>query len=109
MSTISRRTLLKLSLAAPAVLLATTARAATHQVTIVNMAFQPANLTIAAGDTVVFANQDNAPHTATDDAGAFDTGRLAKGSSASLTFPSAGQFAYHCELHRRMVGTITVS
>ena len=109
MSTISRRTLLKLSLAAPAVMLATTARAATHQVTIVNMAFQPAALIIAAGDTVVFANQDNAPHTATDDAGAFDTGRLAKGSSASLTFPSSGTFAYHCDIHRRMTGTITVS
>ncbi len=109
MPTISRRTLLKLSLAAPAVLLATTARAATHQVTIVNMEFQPANLTIAAGDTIVFANQDNAPHTATDDAGAFDTGRLTGGASAQLTFPSAGQFAYHCDIHRMMKGTITVS
>ena len=109
MSTISRRSLLRFSLAAPAILLASTARAATHQVTIVNMAFQPANLTIAAGDTVVFANEDNAPHTATDDAGAFDTGRLAKGSSASLTFPSSGTFAYHCAFHRRMTGTITVS
>ena len=109
MSTISRRTLLKLSLAVPAVVLATTARAATHQVTIINMAFQPANLTIAAGDTVVFANQDNAPHTATDDAGAFDTGRLTGGTSAQLTFAAAGQFAYHCDIHRMMKGTITIS
>lgn len=109
MSNISRRTVLKLSLATPAVLLATTARAATHQVSIVNMSFQPANLTIAAGDTVVFANQDNAPHTATDDAGAFDTGRLTNGQSAQLTFPAAGQFAYHCDIHRRMKATITVS
>ncbi len=109
MSTISRRTLLKLSLAAPVVMLASTARAATHQVSIINMSFQPANLTIAAGDTVVFANQDNAPHTATDDAGAFDTGRLTNGQSAHLTFPSTGQFAYHCDIHRMMKGTITVS
>ena len=109
MSTISRRTLLKLSLAAPVVMLASTARAATHQVSIINMSFQPANLTIAAGDTVVFANQDNAPHTATDDAGAFDTGRLTNGQSAQLTFPSTGQFDYHCDIHRMMKGTITVS
>ena len=109
MSQISRRTLLKLSLVVPAALLATTARAATHQVTIVNMSFQPANLTIAAGDTVVFANQDNAPHTATSDTGAFDTGRLTGGASAQLTFPSAGEFAYHCDIHRMMKGTITVS
>ena len=109
MSPISRRTLLKLSLAAPAVLLASTAQAATHQVTIVNMAFQPASLTIAAGDTVVFANQDNAPHTATADAGGFDTGRLTKGQSVALTFPSAGSFAYHCAVHPRMVGSVTVS
>lgn len=109
MSTISRRTLLQFSLAAPAILLASTARAATHQVSIVGMAFVPASLTIAAGDTVIFANDDNAPHTATDDAGAFDTGRLSKGQSAQLTFPSSGSFAYHCAVHPRMVGTITVS
>ena len=108
MPSISRRSLLQLSLAAPAVLLATSARAATHQVAIVGMAFQPASLTIAVGDTVVFTNQDNAPHTATDDAGAFDTGRLNKGESGELTFANPGQFAYHCAFHGRMVGAITV-
>ena len=39
--------------------------AATHTVTIRNFAFEPATLTVAAGDTVTFTNADGAPHTAT--------------------------------------------
>ncbi len=48
---------------------ATIANAEDHTVMIQGFAFEPANLTIAAGDTVTFVNQDNAPHTATDKAG----------------------------------------
>ena len=108
MPAITRRSLLKVSLTAPLVVLATTARAGSHQVRIVGMAFEPASLTIAAGDIVTFVNEDNAPHTATDNAGAFDTGRLSKGQSAQLTFGAAGSFAYHCDVHPGMTGTITV-
>ena len=63
----------------------------------------------AAGDTVTFTNQDSAPHTATSDAGAFDTGRLNKGASSSLTFGGKGDFAYHCNIHRSMKAVIHVA
>lgn len=92
------------------VLLASTAmaNAAEHVVTISNFAFEPANLTIAAGDIVTFINTDNAPHTATDDNGAFDTGTLQRNGESVLTFASAGAFAYFCKFHPGMRATITV-
>lgn len=106
----TRRDVLRLAAALPAVpLLATQAQAATHQVSIQGFAFVPANLTISAGDTVVFTNNDGAPHTATADNGSFDTGRLSRGQSAQLTFSGAGTFSYFCAVHPNMKGSITVS
>lgn len=110
MTDFSRRqfvTLLGLGATLP--LIAGPARAADHSVMIRNMKFEPAELTIAAGDTVTFTNADGAPHTATADDGSFDTGKLKKGDSASLTFSTAGSFAYHCEIHRGMKAVLTVA
>lgn len=86
----------------------TIAHAADHVVTIANFKFQPANLTIAAGDSVTFVNKDGAPHTATQNDGVFDTGRLAKNAKSKLTFASAGAFSYFCQVHPGMKGKITV-
>lgn len=81
---------------------------ATHNVTIKGMAFEPAVLTITPGDTVVFTNEDGAPHTATSTSGAFDTGRLNRGQQAALSFGEAGTYDYFCEVHPRMTGQIIV-
>ena len=111
MTTLTRRSVLALAASAAALPLA--ARAASHStahtVTIQNMAFNPANLTIAAGDSVTFVNADTPRHSATDLNGAFDTGLLAKGQSATLTFPGKGTFNYRCTPHSRMRGSITVA
>ncbi|WP_375281405.1 cupredoxin family copper-binding protein [Pseudooctadecabacter sp.] len=90
-------------------LLATVARAETHVVTIKNMAFSPADLTIAPGDTVTWVNEDRMRHSAEDLNGAFDTGLLGRGDSASLTFGNSGSFSYRCGPHRNMRGTITIA
>lgn len=111
--TTTRRDFLRVGAAAVAALpvLATTARAqTTHTVTIKNFAFSPANLTIAAGDTVTWVNEDSAGHSAWEDSGnAFDTGILRTGASASLTFSGAGSFSYRCRPHGNMRGTITIT
>lgn len=106
----TRRDALRLAAAAAAMpVLATQARAATtHTVRITNFTFEPANLTIAAGDSVTFVNEDSAPHTATADSGAFDTGRLRQGQSATLTFNGGGSFPYFCAVHPRMRANLTV-
>ncbi len=110
MTTLSRRQFVALSMLAPvAMATATKAQAATHEVSIQGMAFSPASLTIAAGDSVRFTNMDGAPHTATSASAGLDTGRLRRNDSATLTFATAGSFAYICAIHPSMRGTITVT
>ena len=81
-------------------------------VNILNFKFDPTPLTIPVGTTVVWTNQDTAPHTATNDPGSaftFDTGMLQKGQSGSITFTTAGSFAYHCTVHPNMHAMVVVT
>ena len=81
--------------------------AAGTPVTIANFAFSPADVTIKAGGTVTWTNNDNVSHTVT---GAdFDSGPLAQGATFSHTFPAAGSFDYKCTIHPSMPpGKVTV-
>ena len=84
------------------------ARAAEHRVDIKAFAFQPAELEIAAGDSVAFADGDGAPHTATAKDRSFDTGTLSRGQAAALRFDRPGRYDYLCAIHPRMTGRIVV-
>ena len=95
--------------AAFSLLLAVPALAANHNVTIQGMKFSPASLEVAVGDTVTFTNNDSAPHTATASDGSFDTGRLSKGESGSVTIGAAGTFNYICKIHPSMKGKIAAN
>lgn len=80
-------------------------------VTIADFAFDPDALEVRVGDTVTFANEDDAAHTATADEGdpvAFDTGDIPGGSSKEVTFDEAGEYAYSCSIHEYMKGTVRV-
>jgi plastocyanin len=81
--------------------------AADGAVTIAGFAFDPASVTIQVGDSVTWTNQDSTAHTATA-AGAFDTGNIASGASATVTSDTAGTFAYVCSIHPTMTGTVVV-
>jgi len=105
---VTRRTAL-VTLAAAGAAAALPVRAADNAVTIKGMKFNPAELTIAVGDSVTFTNGDGAPHTATADDKSFDTGKLAKGASGALTFAAAGDFPFHCAIHTGMKGVIHVA
>lgn len=70
--------------------------------------FTPANITINAGDSVVWRNTDNTAHTVTSNSGHFDSGTLQRGATYSLTFNNVGTYSYRCLFHNGMVGTITV-
>jgi plastocyanin len=78
-------------------------------VSIVDFAFEPSSLEVATGTTVTWTNNGQARHTATADDGTFDSGRLRTGESVSFTFNTPGTFAYHCEVHPEMTGTIVVT
>lgn len=86
------------------------AREGSRKVTvrITGFAFVPERLEIAAGDTVVFHNEDLAPHTASHLDGDWDTGDLARGAEARLAFETLGDFPYFCAHHPHMTGTIVV-
>lgn len=89
-----------------------TAVSADVSVNIMNFKFDPTPLVIPVGTTVVWTNQDSAPHTATSDPGSafvFDTGMLQKGQSGKITFTMVGTFTYFCSVHPNMHGTVTVT
>lgn len=93
--------------AAPAAPPGTAQASASRTVTVKNFEFTPATLRIGKGTRVLFANTSGTAHTATDK-GAFDTGRIKGGKSASVLFKQKGTFAYHCKIHPFMRGKIVV-
>jgi plastocyanin len=80
----------------------------TNAVTIENTAYSPADITVPAGTTVTWTNKDPIAHTVTSDTGLFDSGEMSQGSTFSHTFNDKGTFAYHCNIHATMHGTVTV-
>jgi plastocyanin len=77
-------------------------------IAIENFAYSPGNLEIAVGAKVTWTNRDRAPHSATDSGGAWDTGVLGEGKSATRTFASAGTFEYFCSVHPNMKARLVV-
>ena len=70
--------------------------------------FTPATVRVLTGDSVMFANHDTRPHTATAVDGSFDTGSILPHGDASVAFPVAGSFAYFCRIHSFMRGRVDV-
>ena len=73
-----------------------------------DFAFSPGNLQVPVGARVTWTNYDDAPHTATADGGAWDTGTLTRGQRASIAFDRAGAYAYYCTVHPAMKARIVV-
>jgi plastocyanin len=80
----------------------------THQVAIEAVRFDPQDLTVKVGDTIVWINHDPFPHTATAVGKQFDSHEIATGRSWKYTARKAGVFAYACTLHPTMLGTSRV-
>jgi plastocyanin len=79
--------------------------------------YEPPQVTVSSGATVIWDNQDNALHTATsgnpDTAtpdGKFDTGLVgANQQSKPVTIPTEpGDYTYFCTLHPFLAGSVTV-
>lgn len=85
--------------------------AAGDTVTAASFAFDPSELTVPAGTTVTFVNEDSARHTFTsgdgEPDGTFDL-EAGEGESAEFTFDDAGTYPFFCQVHPSMTGTITV-
>jgi len=106
MSSINRRHFGML-VVATALLPAGAARAEDIAVHIDNFVFEPAQLTVKAGQTVTWTNRDDIPHTVVC-AGKFRSKTMDTDGTYSFTFTSAGEYKYFCSLHPHMTGVIKV-
>jgi plastocyanin len=95
--------------------------AADHTVNIVGLTFEPAEITVAVGDTVTWEVTESigAPHSVTsgtpddpDKGSVFDSGAeglIEVGETFEFTFDSAGTYAYYCTVHgASMSGQVVV-
>jgi plastocyanin len=72
--------------------------------------FQPATLTLRAGDTVTWSNTGSLRHQIVSNTGAFPASPvLQPGQSWSFTFSQQGRFAYHDALHPSLKAAIVVA
>jgi plastocyanin len=85
---------------------ATAASSAT--VTIDNFAFAPPTVTVTAGTTVTWKNEDDSPHRIGDKNGMFKSAALDTDDTFSHTFTAPGEYPYICTIHPYMVGKIIV-
>ena len=82
--------------------------AAAAKVSIVNFAFEPAQLSIAAGQSVAWVNNDGAPHGITFKDGAPGMDLMLPGQSFRRTFSKPGVYDYACSVHPYMTARVTV-
>lgn len=97
--------------------------AARTSVTMSGSRFSPRQVTVSAGETVTWTNNDSVGHSVAADDGSFDshptcgtlTGTcMERGESFSVTFSKAGTVRYYCRSHggpggQGMSGTVTVT
>ncbi len=82
----------------------------THDVAITSTGFSPSSITIKAGDSVRWTNQDTTTHDAmADDHTSWGSPNLSPGKVWSQVFGQSGTFGYHCHIHPEMTGTIQVN
>ena len=84
------------------------------QVLLEGFQFSPATLTVSAGTTVTWTNNEGVQHTVTADDDSFGSDTLPEGGTIEFTFDTPGTYAYHCRFHggvegEGMSGVITVT
>lgn len=85
----------------------------TAAVSMKEIQFQPATVTVAKGGTVTWTNDDSVPHDVTKQGGPgkefrSGTGNLQQGDTYKQTFTQAGTVDYVCTVHPGMAGKVVV-
>jgi plastocyanin len=104
-----RRALLILVSLAAALVLASPAAAATKVVSIKRTAFQPATVSIVAGDSIRWRNDDTRDHQVVSTTGAFASPVLRPGRTYTFRFDVAGTYRYRDALNPSVTGTVRVA
>jgi amicyanin len=113
MTTIERNIWVAIALAAavlaPAAIFPTASvQAAETEVNIDQFTFYPQRITVKAGTTVTWSNEDDVPHTVASSGKAFKSKALDTRDKFSFTFTTPGTYDYFCSLHPHMTGAVVV-
>jgi plastocyanin len=93
------------------------AHAQSADVSIVDFAYQPAEVTVGLGDSVTWTNNGSSAHTVHLSTGvnsspncvpAAGLNCMSPGDQFTVSFDVAGRFTYHCDVHNAMSGTVIV-
>ena len=84
------------------------APAADAKVQIDQYAFLPQRVTVKAGTTVTWTNDDDDSHTVASSSKFFKSKALDTGDKFSFTFTTPGTYDYICSVHPYMTGTVVV-
>ncbi|MEA2131268.1 MAG: hypothetical protein QOJ85_4159 [Solirubrobacteraceae bacterium] len=86
------------------------AKSGVVDVTMKNIKFVPAAITVKVGQKIHWKNTDGPAHTVTATSGAkFDSGNMDPGATFDYTPTKAGTINYVCTIHAGQTGTITVT
>jgi plastocyanin len=81
---------------------------AAEAISITTSGFEPAQATIATGETVTWTNNDTVSRQVMADGGAFSSPPIAPGQTYSFRFTRIGTFAYHERTKTSLKGTVVV-
>jgi plastocyanin len=86
----------------------TTVQMVDNEPDLTNWHFDPADVTVAVGSTVVWHNRGTQQHSVTADDSSFDSGLKDPGTDFQRAFPKIGVYSYHCRPHPWMTGKVHV-
>jgi plastocyanin len=76
--------------------------------TIVDFAFSPTELSVTEGQTITITNTGDVSHTFTTDDGAIDQ-TISPGETVDVKLTGVTTGGFHCRFHSQMTGTLTVA
>ena len=79
-----------------------------HEILIQGFMFRPASTTIQVGESVIWTNKDDEPHTVSSDTGLFRSSALDTDETFTFRFDKPGIYHFICSIHPRMTGMIIV-
>ena len=77
-------------------------------ISIAGFKFAPVEVTVSAGDSVVWRNDDQFAHTTTADSGAWSSPELKSGERYTFVPRRSGRYSYHCAAHPVMRAVVIV-
>ena len=95
-------------LVAAATFAARSAPATDAEVDIDQFTFLPQRITVKAGTTVTWINEDDVPHTVASSGKVFKSKALDTADKFSFTFTTPGTYDYFCSVHPHMTGAVVV-